>query len=379
MMRLPLGGPLAATAQIAALALVLFLVGCSRPSRVDVTSAGAPAPRSPQRFDEVSDFTFQDSRGGTLSKEDLLGTPWIGVPFFLKCTGPCPSITRDIRAKLYGDLEGTDVRIVSFSLDPERDTPEALDEYAETLDIDRSRWLFVSAGAESDMHDFVRLGLRVPVQRDVSEQDPGLAVTHGTRMPVVDASGKIAGFYEIADPALGASPPPIAESDELLAARYALIGNRAKALAAKPSQIPLINASLNGTAFLLLIAGLMAIKAGAKKRHEHLMKLAFLASAVFLGFYLYYHFAVLPISGGPTPFNGTGVWKTLYLVMLASHVILAVINLPMVLRTFWLAHKEDWERHKRMARWTFPIWAYVSVTGVLVYLVLYPFNPTPPV
>lgn len=375
MMRLLRAGSFHTPALLAALAFVM--VACSRPSRMDVTSAGAPAPRSALRFDEVGDFTFQDSRGGTLSRADLLGAPWIGVPFFITCTGPCPSITRDIRAKLYVELEGTGVRIVSFSLDPERDTTEALDEYAKTLDIDRDRWLFVSASKESDMHDFVRLGLRVPVQRDREATDPGLAVTHGTRMPVIDAEGQIAGFYDVADPALGQSPPPLAESNALLVARYALIGSRAKALAAGPSRIPAINATLNGTAFLLLIAGIVAIKNGAKKRHEHLMKLAFLASATFLGFYLYYHFAVLPISGGPTPFNGTGIWKTLYLLMLVSHVILAVVNLPMVLRTFWLAHKENWDAHKRMARWTFPIWAYVSVTGVLVYLVLYPFNPAP--
>ena len=59
------------------------------------------------RFEAVPDFTFDDSRGGQLSKEDLSGTPWIGVPFFLECTGPCPSITRDIRERLYPELEGT--------------------------------------------------------------------------------------------------------------------------------------------------------------------------------------------------------------------------------------------------------------------------------
>ena len=94
-------------------------------------------------------------------------------------------------------------------------------------------------------------------------------------------------------------------------------------------------------------------------------------------FYLYYHFKVQPIQGGATPYNGTGAIKTAYLVMLLTHIVLAVVNLPMVLRTFWLAHKEDWERHKRLAKWTFPIWAYVSLTGVLVYLMLYPLNPPP--
>ncbi|MEC8511827.1 MAG: DUF420 domain-containing protein [Planctomycetota bacterium] len=363
-----------------ALVLGVLAASCGSGGGLDVTSEGAPAPRDPKRFEALPDFTFDDSRGGQLSKADLLGEPWIGVPFFLECTGPCPSITRDIRERLYPVLEGTGVKLVSFSLDPERDTPEALDAYARTLDVDRDRWLFVSAPEEGAMHDFVRTGLWVPVQRDPEANDAGLAITHGTRMPVVDGSGVIAGLYELADPTLatgmsGEEAMPLAEAEALLDARFALIADRAKALAAGGSVIPLVNACLNGTAFVLLIAGFLAIKRGAKKQHELLMKLAFVVSAAFLAFYLYYHFAVLPISGGPTRFNGEGPAKVAYLLMLASHVLLAVVNLPMVLRTFWLAHREDWDRHKRLAKLTLPIWLYVSITGVLVYLVLYQFNP----
>lgn len=360
------------------LALLLVLVAaCARPAQgPDVTSAGSPAPRDPARFEEVPDFAFEDSRGGTLTRADLAGRTWIGVPFFLECTGPCPSITRDIARRLYPELEGTDVLLVSFSLDPERDTRETLDIYAAGLGIDRDRWLFVSAPKETDMHDFVRLGLRVPVQRDPTAAAAGEAITHGTRMPVVDGDGRIAGFYELADPTLaGEDPLGLEEAEALLGARFALIADRARAVAAGPSPIPLVNACLNGAATVLLLLGIVAIKGGARRRHEVLMKLAFVVSAAFLACYLYYHFAVLPITGGPTRFNGEGVGKVLYLLMLASHVILAVANLPMVLRTFWLAHREDWERHRRLARWTFPIWLYVSVTGVLVYLVLYRFNP----
>lgn len=357
--------------------LLTALVACARPGAgPDVTSSGSPAPRDPVRFEEVPDFAFEDSRGGTLNKEDLAGRTWIGVPFFLECTGPCPSITRDIASRLYPELEGTDVLIVSFSLDPERDTRETLDAYAQTLGIDRDRWLFLSAPKETDMHDFVRLGLRVPVQRDPSVEAAGESITHGTRMPVVDGQGRIAGFYELADPTLAAQAPlGLEEAETLLDARFALIADRARAVAAGPSPIPLVNACLNGAATVLLLLGIAAIKGGARRRHELLMKLAFLVSAAFLACYLYYHFVVLPITGGPTRFHGTGVVKVLYLVMLASHVILAVVNLPMVLRTFWLAHREDWVRHRRLARWTFPVWLYVSVTGVLVYLVLYRFNP----
>ena len=354
--------------------------------QAEFISAGAPAPDSADRFGDVPDFQFEDSRGGMLSKKDLLGAPWIAVPFFLRCTGPCPSITRDIRARLHDEFEGTPIRIVSFSIDPEIDTPGELREYADSIGADADRWLFVRSKTELEMHSFIRAGLLVPLQRDVESEDPGEAITHGTRMPVIDKDGKIAGLYELSDPALGENGLPLEVSEPMLDGRYGLIIARARSLAGLDyswplasasggSRIPLLNAILNGTALLFLILGIVSIKRGAKKAHEILMKLAFVASAAFLGFYLYYHLKVQPIQGGATPYNGTGAIKTGYLVMLLTHIVLAVVNLPMVLRTFWLAHKEDWERHKRMAKWTFPIWAYVSLTGVLVYLMLYPLNP----
>lgn len=138
--------------------------------------------------------------------------------------------------------------------------------------------------------------------------------------------------------------------------------------------LPLLNACLNGTSAVLLVAGLLAIQSERRTLHERLMYSAALASGAFLASYLYYHFVVIP-ELGVTRFRGTGAWKTAYYVMLASHVVLAAVNLPMVLRTLWLAHKERWEAHKRMARWTFPIWLYVSVTGVLVYFALYVWKP----
>ena len=137
--------------------------------------------------------------------------------------------------------------------------------------------------------------------------------------------------------------------------------------------LPAVNATLNAAAAVLLILGLVAIKAGRRERHERLMKSAFVVSALFLACYLYYHFAVA--RGQPTRFNRTGLPRTAYLGLLLSHTVLAVVNLPMVLRTLWLAHRERWDAHRRLARWTFPIWLYVSVTGVLVYLVLYHLNP----
>ena len=140
------------------------------------------------------------------------------------------------------------------------------------------------------------------------------------------------------------------------------------------SILPAVNACLNATATVLLVAGWILIRRGARDAHANAMRAAFVASAIFLGCYLWYHFVVVP-ELGHTPFRGGQPWKSLYYALLVSHVLLAVVNLPMVLATLWLAHKRAWQRHVRLARWTLPIWLYVSVTGVLVYLVLYQWNP----
>lgn len=141
--------------------------------------------------------------------------------------------------------------------------------------------------------------------------------------------------------------------------------------------LPTLNAILNGTAAVLLLAGWILIKRGRREAHARTMGAATLVSAAFLVSYLTYHFAVVP-EVGHTPFRREGAIKIAYYVLLITHVILAAINLPMVLVTLWRAKKQDWERHRRIARWTWPVWMYVSVTGVLVYLALYWWNPPAP-
>ncbi len=132
------------------------------------------------------------------------------------------------------------------------------------------------------------------------------------------------------------------------------------------SSLPALNAVLNSIAFLLLCAGLACIRRGRRVAHAVCMIAAAIVSAAFLTSYLYYHY-----HAGHTPFRGTGIARSAYLPLLASHVVLAAVNVPLVALTLWRAARRDWERHRRIARWTWPVWAYVSVTGVLVYLVLY--------
>ena len=132
--------------------------------------------------------------------------------------------------------------------------------------------------------------------------------------------------------------------------------------------LPTINACLNGTATVLLTLGFIFIKSGKILPHRVSMVSAFLVSAIFLFFYLLHKYLV---QGVHTPFAGEGFWRSFYYGMLISHIILAIVILPLILRTLSLAISGKYEQHKAWARWTFPIWYYVSVTGVLVYCFIY--------
>ena len=132
--------------------------------------------------------------------------------------------------------------------------------------------------------------------------------------------------------------------------------------------LPTLNACLNGTATILLTAGFIFIKTGREKAHRACMMSAFTVSVFFLFFYVLHKYLV---QGVHTPFIGEGIWRYFYYVMLASHIALAMLIVPLVLTTLVLALRDKRESHRAWARWSFPIWYYVSVTGVLIYFFLY--------
>jgi uncharacterized membrane protein YozB (DUF420 family) len=132
------------------------------------------------------------------------------------------------------------------------------------------------------------------------------------------------------------------------------------------SQLPTLNALLNTIAGCFLLSGYWAIKNGRRELHKKLMIAAFITSAIFLTSYLIYHFHV-----PSKKFPDLGWIKTVYFLILFPHILLAIVMVPMILKTFWHAFREEWDQHKKIARITFPIWIYVSFTGVLVYLMLY--------
>jgi uncharacterized membrane protein YozB (DUF420 family) len=129
---------------------------------------------------------------------------------------------------------------------------------------------------------------------------------------------------------------------------------------------PVINASLNGASTVLLLTGRWFISKGRVASHRAAMITAVVTSTLFLTSYLYYHAHV-----GSVHFEGTGWARPVYFTILISHVALAVVIVPLVIITLTRALRERFDRHRAIARWTFPLWLYVSVTGVLVYFMLY--------
>lgn len=133
------------------------------------------------------------------------------------------------------------------------------------------------------------------------------------------------------------------------------------------SDLPAVNATLNGIAAFFLVLGYVQIRRGAWRIHKRCMLSAMVASALFLTSYLIYHFNI----GGAKPFPGAGIARVVYYVVLGTHVPLAMTILPLALVTTTRGLRSQFDRHVAIARWTFPLWLYVSVTGVVIYLMLY--------
>ena len=132
------------------------------------------------------------------------------------------------------------------------------------------------------------------------------------------------------------------------------------------ADLPALNASLNALAFVFLVAGYILIRSGRRDAHKRCMLLALTTSALFLISYVIYH-----ANAGSVPFRGVGAIRAVYFAVLIPHVILAATILPLALLTAARGLRKDYGRHVRIARWTLPLWLYVSVTGVIVYLMLY--------
>lgn len=137
---------------------------------------------------------------------------------------------------------------------------------------------------------------------------------------------------------------------------------------AQAGTFPFFHAVLNGSTALLLLAGYFFVSIREYKLHRNIMITAFVLSAVFLVSYV-----ISKISNDPTPYGGVGAIRYVYFFILITHIALSAIIVPLVLFTIYRGWTGEYEKHKRIARWTFPIWLYVAITGVLVYVFMWPY------
>jgi protein SCO1/2 len=325
------------------------------PLAVGADDAFREFPLAPQPL-AVGPFALTERSGDTFTPEQLRGKVWVAHFFFTTCPGPCVK-TMPAMQRLQEAFKGKrDVALVSITVRSSHDTMELLRDYADAKQADKDQWLFLT-GAEPEVHRIIARCFYKAVEKQIANpKEPDNDVTHSSDLLLIDRDGYIRGYVDGRDPAAVA----------------ALIG-RMRSLAGEKYLQPAVNAGLNGVCALLLVLGYVAIR----RRHETLHIAAMLGalgvSAVFLASYLYFHFVVMQAQ--PTRFPGEGWPRTLYFAVLLSHTVLAVVVAPLALYVAYQGLRDRRLRHVRLARWTLPIWLYVSVTGVVVYVMLYQLYP----
>ncbi|HBI45861.1 MAG TPA: DUF420 domain-containing protein [Planctomycetales bacterium] len=319
----------------------------------------------------IGDFTLTERSGREVSASELRGKVWIASFIFTQCSGPCPQVTAAMAELQTEFASQPDVRLVTFSVDPEYDDPKILTQYAERFHADPDRWLFLT-GKESDVYRLLRDGFKVGADRNTDpDATPGQAVNHDTHLAVVDRGGHVRGYFSaLVDPESDNPDEEFQQNKVRLRAKV----NELLVEDSPAAFYPQLNASLNAAAGVFLLLGYAAIRRRHVRLHVACMLSALAVSAVFLAFYLYFHLVVM--HGQPTRFHDkwpdAPKWvEIVYLAILTSHTILAVVTAPLALYTASLGLRNRLARHVWIARWTLPIWLYVSVTGVVVYWMLY--------
>ncbi len=319
----------------------------------------------------VGDFAFTERSGKTVRRDDLKGKVWIASFIMTYCQdGKCPAVTQTMQKLQAGLGQRDDVVLVTFSVDPERDSLDQLRDYADSFGADRDRWLFLRGDPEEI--DALLKTMLLPTR---GSGDPGKPI-HVQKLLLVDRDGNLVGYYEGMDSP--SFPEGYFDKNQRGLRRHIERLTQKTVPAWMPSDFPLFNAGLNALAGVLLVLGFIAVKAGLIRLHKASMLTAILVSGIFLTSYLFYH---LYVKGGqPTRFSwncyGAPEWAaTVYHVVLLSHTILAIPTAPLALVLAYQGLRDRIQQHRRLAKWVFPVWLYVSVTGVVVYWMLYRLYP----
>jgi protein SCO1/2/putative membrane protein len=306
-------------------------------------------------YGAVADFSLTERSGRTIQGADLSGKVWVAAFIFTRCAGPCAQVSGSM-ARLQHEVAGyKEVQLVSFSVDPDFDTPQILRNYAKRFGADPQRWLFLT-GQRDEIYRLVRTSFKLGVERNAgSESQTGYEVEHSTKLVLVDPRGHIRGYFD------STGPGDITELERRIT------------VLVWQNRLPAVNAALNGLCALFLCTGYVAIRRRRIGLHKTCMLTALGVSALFLTSYLYYHFVVK--HGEPTRFPGTGWIRPTYFAVLLSHTVLAAVVAPLAVFTVYQGLRDRPTRHIAVARWTLPLWLYVSVTGVVVYWMLYHLYP----
>lgn len=303
----------------------------------------------------VGPFALTERGGQTFTPDQLRGKVWVAHFFFTTCPGPCVK-TMPAMQRLQQVFAGKrDVALVSITVRSSHDTMELLQDYAKAKGADPEQWLFLT-GVEPEVHEIIRKCFYQGVDKLDHPQDPGNDVTHSPRLLLTDRDGNIRGYVDGQDPAA-----------------VSVLIDRMRALAGEKYVQPALNAGLNGLCVLLLLAGYLAIRRRHERVHIACMLAALGVSALFLASYLHFHFVVQ--GGEPTRFAAQGWPRAVYFTILGSHTLLAIVVAPLALFVAYQGLRDQRLRHVRIARWTLPLWLYVSTTGVVVYWMLYQLYP----
>jgi len=309
----------------------------------------------------VGPFGLKERGGKTIRDRDLLGKVWVAQFFYPGCN-LCSKNTPTMQ-KLQQLYRGkSDFALVSIDLlDVSLPT---LKEFADDHEADPDQWLFLT-GPQKKVHDIVRLGFFNMV---LPRQDliAGELVDHSTYLVLVDAQGTMVGFVNGVEP--GAAETLKEEIDRLRVRRR--LNERIPITGA---DLPWFNALLNSSCTVLLLLGWILIRLRFETLHKIVMLLALAVSMLFLSSYLFYHFVVLEMES--MRFRGEGTVRYVYFTILLSHTILAIVVAPLALTITVQGLRDARSIHVKMARWTLPMWLYVSVTGVVVYWMLYRMTP----